>query len=208
MNYGWGVLPLGVIAGETFRDHAPHVLAAASVYGPAAIGGTVREEAPVFLFQARAPGPNTYKIVFDSLPGILFNASLPGPQTYKAVYDHAPVVVVTAFSTAPADSVISLIAPRSVFYEYEFDGTSLSIPIADLIGLSVAEADAVTGDWRDIFKALLLSSTEYHYRFQWSIQPKTYEPFFKDLYHSDASTSYSQIKFVVNMGEPNVAPEP
>jgi hypothetical protein len=136
------------------------VLAVASCYAGRATGATVREEPPVFLFQARAPGPNTYAGVIDFPPVFLFGARLPGPLTYKIVYDHPPGIDATVSFLVPDDSEVSLLAPRAAFYGYTFDGTSLSIPIADLAGLSAEEADAVTGDWRKILQKYVSESDD------------------------------------------------
>ena len=208
MNYGWGVLPLGVAAGETFRDHAPRVLAVASYYAARLTGGTVREEPPVFLLQARAPGSNTYAGIIDSPPVFLLNARLPEPLTYKVVYDRPPGIDVTVSFLVPDDSEVSLLAPRAAFYGYTFDGTSLSIPIADLAGLSAEEADAVTGDWRKILQSVFVYLVEYHKSFQWSIQPRTYDAFKIDLLNSRYIDSHFLFHFYTDIGDPNVAPEP
>lgn len=53
-------------------------------------------------------------------------------------------------------------APTAVFSSYESDGTTISIDIADLDGLTAAEANATTGDLRSV--ALAFPSTFYaHY---------------------------------------------
>jgi hypothetical protein len=208
MNYGWGVLPLGVVAGETFRDHAPRVLAVASYYAARSTGAIVWEAPPVFLLQARTPGPNTFAGIIDSPPVFLFNARLSNPLTYKIVYDRPPVIAATVSLPSPEDSEVSLLAPRAVFYGYTFDGTSLSIPIADLAGLSVEEADVVTGDWRKILQAVLTYSVEYHSNFQWSIQPRTYDVFKMDLPNSRYIDRHFLTHFYTDMGDPNVAQEP
>lgn len=51
--------------------------------------------------------------------------------------------------------------PTNMWPGYTSDGTNITIPIAEIPGLSVAEANAVTGDWRDVFQALLLNLDEY-----------------------------------------------
>ena len=53
-------------------------------------------------------------------------------------------------------------APTSLWPSYTSDGTNITIPIAALDGLTAAEADTTTGDWRSIM--LSVSSTAYrHY---------------------------------------------
>jgi hypothetical protein len=52
--------------------------------------------------------------------------------------------------------------PTSMWPSYTSDGTNITIPIAALDGLTAAEANATTGDWRSIM--LAFCSTAYrHY---------------------------------------------
>jgi hypothetical protein len=100
------------------------------------------------------------------------------------------------------------LSPEKVLPGYSSDGTNISIPIASVIGLTAAEADAVTGDWREILQAILLRAVEYHKTWVWSDQTRTYEPFKMDLLNSRTFDRRFLIHFIVDMGEPNVAPEP
>ena len=98
--------------------------------------------------------------------------------------------------------------PFLIWPGYSSDGTSLTIPIAELPGLSVVEADAVTGDWREILQTIFRSSWQHESQItDWFSKPDTYMIFTKDFYNSTID-SYFQIKFITDMGEPNVAPEP
>ena len=45
-------------------------------------------------------------------------------------------------------------APTALWPSYSYADATLSIPLAALDGLSAAEADATTGDWRAIMQAL------------------------------------------------------
>lgn len=45
--------------------------------------------------------------------------------------------------------------PTELFPGYAFDGTDITIPLADLAALSSAEANATTGDGREVLRALL-----------------------------------------------------
>lgn len=45
-------------------------------------------------------------------------------------------------------------APTALFAGYSSDGTNITIPIANIIGLTAAEADTTTGDWRSIFLSI------------------------------------------------------
>lgn len=51
--------------------------------------------------------------------------------------------------------------PVNIWPGYAFDGVNITLPIAELPGLSVDEADTVTGDWRDVFQSILLSLSDY-----------------------------------------------
>ena len=100
------------------------------------------------------------------------------------------------------------LSPEQVLPGYSSDGTSITFPIASVIGLTSAEADAVTGDWREIIQAILLRAVEYHKTWEWSDQTRTYEPFVLNLLNSRTFDRHFLIHFLVNMGEPNIAPEP
>ena len=53
--------------------------------------------------------------------------------------------------------------PTSWITSWAEDGTTVSFDLADLTeALSAAEADAVTGDWRDCFYSLLEHSYQYY----------------------------------------------
>jgi hypothetical protein len=103
---------------------------------------------------------------------------------------------------------IRIFPPFLVWPGYSSDGTNITIPIADLPGLSAAEADATTGDWREILQAILRSSWQHEDPIQdWFSKPNTYTLFTKDFYRTTID-SYFQVKFLTDMGAPNVAPEP
>lgn len=53
-------------------------------------------------------------------------------------------------------------APTEVWAGYSSDGVNITIPIANLTGLTVAEANATTGDWREIMLAFI-STVHTHY---------------------------------------------
>lgn len=52
-------------------------------------------------------------------------------------------------------------APTSIWPSYSSDGTNITIPIAQLPGLSAAEADAVTGDWREVMQTMVRTLNNY-----------------------------------------------
>lgn len=208
MKPGWGVLSLGAVANEEFREFLPRIVAVGSVLAPKTTGATMREFVPGLALVASINVPGEHSIHLESPPKISAEAVWLVPHEYIQVNEWPPTIGAEAKILVPSDAGISLLAPRAIFYGYEFDGTSLSIPIADLIGLSVEEADAVTGDWREVLQAILLTATEYHRSFQWSIQPRTYNPFGMNLLNSRTFDRHFGITFYVDMGEANVAPEP
>jgi hypothetical protein len=99
-------------------------------------------------------------------------------------------------------------SPKYIFPNYLSDGTNITIPIASLIGLTAAEADAVTGDCREILQAIFLRAVEYHRSWTWHQQPRTYSPFGMNLLNRRTFDRHFSITFHVDMGEANVAPEP
>lgn len=50
------------------------------------------------------------------------------------------------------------IAPTTIFPGYTSDGTEITIPIAALDGLTAAEANATTGDVREVLRSILLTA--------------------------------------------------
>jgi hypothetical protein len=100
------------------------------------------------------------------------------------------------------------ISPEQAISGYSSDGTSITMPIASLIGLTAAEADATTGDWREILQAILLRAIEYQQTWVWSDRPVTYRIFGHNQYARETLDRNFAVTFFTNMGEPNVAPEP
>jgi hypothetical protein len=115
-----------------------------------------------------------------------------------------PILVAVTFPVGYGDSL----SPVYVIDGYSSDGTNITIPIASLIGLTAAEADAITGDWREILQAILLKAVEHHRTYRWSLQPQTYNPFGMNLFRTQTFDRHFGITFYTDMGEPNVAPEP
>jgi hypothetical protein len=120
--------------------------------------------------------------------------------------DFVPIGVISLSQQVPL--VDFPFQPRNLFSGYAADGTSLTIPIASLTGLTTAEADAVTGDWREILQAVMLYCVEHHREFQWSDQPRTYDAFKMDLLNSRYFDRHFLFHFYTNMGAPSIAPEP
>lgn len=53
-------------------------------------------------------------------------------------------------------------APTELFAGYSSDGTNITIPIASISGLTAAEADTTTGDWRSIFLSLCATAFTHY----------------------------------------------
>jgi hypothetical protein len=132
----------------------------------------------------------------------------------SGVLSHAPTFIPVSsgqieFSSGNSQlSVYKIFPPNSLFAGYAADGASLTIPIASLTGLTAAEADAVTGDWREILQAVMLYCVEHHKEFQWSDQPRTYDAFKLDLLNSRYFDRHFLFHFCTDMGAPSIAPEP
>lgn len=106
------------------------------------------------------------------------------------------------------------IAPEDLWPGYTSDTTSLTIPISALPGLTAAEADATTGDWRNVLLALV-SSAYAHYaglpdadRPQaMQIDPPQMYPVTSGPLEGTFRTTYSLV-FFCEYAVPNVAGEP
>lgn len=86
---------------------------------------------------------------------------------YPEVENHAPVTIDSAtgyviFTSSGFRRLIDqrIFPPEELFPGYSSDGTSIIIPIAALPGLSVSEADAVTGSWLDIMQSIMLRADD------------------------------------------------
>jgi hypothetical protein len=53
-------------------------------------------------------------------------------------------------------------APTELFPGYTSNGTDITIPIASILGLTSAEADAATGDLRSIFLSLCATAFNHY----------------------------------------------
>lgn len=69
-------------------------------------------------------------------------------------------------------------SPKLLCDGYFSDGISINIPISCLPGLSVEEANAVSGDWREIFQAILLMSNDWINSYSITGSFQTYDSFF------------------------------
>jgi len=117
-----------------------------------------------------------------------------------------PITVTVTFLSEYGDRL----SPVYLWPGYDSDGTSITIPLAQLPGLSVAEADAATGDWREVLQAILVSSldhSELYIKQSLASQLDTYKIYRKNFYRSTID-SYFTVQFLTDMGVPNVAPEP
>ena len=105
-------------------------------------------------------------------------------------------------------------APTTLWPSYTSDGTNITIPIAALDGLTVAEADATTGDWRSIM--LAICSTAYRHYSELAAENKptmftasmpTISPVSSGTLAGTFKTTYSYV-FYNEYCVPDVADEP
>jgi hypothetical protein len=144
--------------------------------------------------------------------GLTFTASLelafsflPGAVPERHISVDAPLlfrllagVEIPAYRTSPEQAIPG----------YSSDGTSITMPIASLVGLTSAEADTVTGDWREILQAILLRAVEYQNSFVWSDRPFTYRIFGVNQFNRQTLDRWFATSFYTNRDEANVADEP
>jgi hypothetical protein len=86
-------------------------------------------------------------------------------------YTKGSLVLTSGDITEPYYTLI--LSPTIVFPNYSFDGTNITIPISELPGLSVEEADAVSGNWIDIFQAFCRADHNWSERFNPRTNPNT-----------------------------------
>ena len=98
--------------------------------------------------------------------------------------------------------------PLDLFVGYSSDGTSITIPISSVIGLTAEEADAVTGDWREVLQAILLRAVEHHRSFTWSEQLRTYNAFGMNMLNSSTYNRHFSTTFYTHQCGANVVQEP
>jgi len=145
---------------------------------------------------------NTFFVANDSIE---VSVSIPNHAEYN--FGAVVAATISVVVTFPSEYGTEL-SPGYVIEGYSSDGTNIIIPIASLVGLTAAEADAITGDWREILQAILLKAVEHHRTYRWSLQPRTYNPFGMNLLNSRTFDRHFGITFYTDMGAPHIAPEP
>ena len=116
-----------------------------------------------------------------------------------------PISVVVALPSEYGDRL----SPIYLWDSYSSNGVSITIPLAALPGLLASEADATTGDWREILQAILVSSWEHsrlYTKQSLASQIVTYS-IFRSSYGLTVNSNFL-VKFLTNNQQPNVAPEP
>jgi hypothetical protein len=98
--------------------------------------------------------------------------------------------------------------PLDLFVGYSSDGTSITIPISSVIGLTAEEADVTTGDWREVLQAILLRAVEHHRSFTWSEQLRTYNAFGMNQLNNSTYNRYFSTTFYTHQCGANVVQEP
>lgn len=105
-------------------------------------------------------------------------------------------------------------APTAMWSGYSSDGTNITIPIAALPGLTSDEANASTGDWRNIVLALVSKAYDYYASLPAADRPAAFVPAPPTTYPVSSGdlegtfrTVY-QLTFYCDYATPNVADEP
>lgn len=80
------------------------------------------------------------------------------------------------FTVSGTGDLFSRFAPKLIWPGFSSDTVNITIPIAELGGqLTAAEANATTGDMREVLQALLLSVDTYHNAMAAPDRPKTFQ---------------------------------
>jgi hypothetical protein len=53
-------------------------------------------------------------------------------------------------------------SPSALFPNYSSNGTNITIPLADIEGLTAAEAHTTSGDWRNIFLSICHTALQHY----------------------------------------------
>jgi hypothetical protein len=144
---------------------------------------------------------------------VQFVGSAAGTSTVIGVAD-AQYLVQFVGSAAGTSTVIgvadaaSKFKPLDLFVGYSSDGTSITIPISSVIGLTAEEADVITGDWREVLQAILLRAVEHHRSFTWSEQLRTYNAFGMNMLNSSTYNRHFSTTFYTHQCGANVVQEP
>jgi hypothetical protein len=130
-----------------------------------------------------------------------------GTSLAQYLVQFAGSAVGTATVIGVADAA-SKFKPLDLFVGYSSDGTSITIPISSVIGLTAEEADAITGDWREVLQAILLRAVEHHRSFTWSEQLRTYNAFGMNQLNNSTYNRYFSTTFYTHQCGANVVQEP
>jgi hypothetical protein len=76
--------------------------------------------------------------------------------------DYSGATLAAALLPLPADSAFPGWSPSSVYTGYSDDGTGITIPIASLLSLTAASANATTGDARQVVLSLMSSAFNWY----------------------------------------------
>lgn len=105
-------------------------------------------------------------------------------------------------------------APTSLWPSYSSDGTNITIPIAAIDGLTSAEANTTTGDWRSIMLSLMSTLYRHYAALAAADKPKALIPAAPTVYPVTSGTLSGTFKttytveFYNTYTTPNVADEP
>lgn len=104
--------------------------------------------------------------------------------------------------------------PLSLFPGYSSDGTSITIPIAALVEVTSAEADTITGDWREVLQGVLRRAAEHLGELMFYDEPTTLRVFVLNDYNArsailgDGLKRDIVVKFNITYQSCGMPPEP
>jgi hypothetical protein len=104
--------------------------------------------------------------------------------------------------------------PSAMFAGYSSDGTNITIPIANIAGLTVTEANAVSGDLREIAHGICTTIYLYYSGLPTEDKPSAFKAVDPTRYaQTSGSLSGSfketfQFQFWTSLGLPSVVEEP
>lgn len=104
--------------------------------------------------QSRVAAPTSFTITGLVDSNLISATNVTKFRTYSELSAHLPAVA------------LSVTCPQLLWNGFESDGTNISIPLDQLPGLTAEKANATTGDWRKILRALLISAQQYETIFE------------------------------------------
>jgi hypothetical protein len=135
---------------EGYVSYPLGITVTVSTLVPAVTGGVVVSEAQTAYVIVSASLP-PHMVSYPPAVAVVCAGGI--PSQWEGIISSPQTASVTV--SLPVSRVTFTRVPSDLFPGYESDGTDITIPIADLIGLTAEEADAVTGDWRKIVQTMV-----------------------------------------------------